>query len=67
MANNILKITATFIGKNGSLGYETGKEYELTVPSSKQIVVYREELGKGHCVYESLAAFLKNWKNIKTL
>lgn len=56
-------ITATFTGTN-SLGYETGKEYQLKVANIQGISVRRLD-GTGKCPYQSLSAFLKNWNNIR--
>jgi hypothetical protein len=55
-------IKAKFTGTN-SLGYETGKEYELKIYDVKGISVRRND-GSGKCVYESLSSFFKNWTNI---
>ena len=58
-------IKATFVGTN-SLGYENGKDYELKVDNVDRISVTRLD-GNGKCPYESLAAFLKNWTNIRVV
>jgi len=55
-------IKAKFTGTN-SLGYETGKEYELKVADLQGISVVRLD-GTGKCPYMSLSSFLKNWTNI---
>lgn len=55
-------IKATFTG-TGSLGYETGKEYELTVANIQGVSVKRLD-NTGKCQYQSLSAFLKNWNKI---
>lgn len=59
--NNMI-IKATFTGTN-SLGYETGKEYELKVYEIKGVSVQRLD-SSGECPYMSLSSFLKNWNNI---
>lgn len=58
-------ITATFIGKN-SLGYENGKTYKLKTLPMTAITISRID-GTGECVYESINAFFKNWKDIKQI
>jgi len=58
-------IKAKFTGTN-SLGYETGKEYELKVFDIKGISVKRED-GSGECIYQSLSSFFKNWTNIEVI
>jgi len=55
-------IKATFTG-TGSLGYETGKEYDLTVANIQGVSVKRLD-NTGKCRYQSLSAFLKNWNKI---
>lgn len=52
-----MKVRATFIGKDGSLGYLKGKEYLLTVNRNS---VQRED-GTGYCEYGTIELFLKNW------
>jgi len=52
-------IKAIFIGENGSLGYETGKEYELILLDST--IKRRKDL-TGVCPYRSVETFLQNWK-----
>jgi len=51
-------IKAIFIGENGSLGYETGKEYELILIDST--IKRRKDL-TGVCPYRSIETFLANW------
>ena len=58
-----MKIKAEFIGSS-SLGYKTGKEYEIEVNDRKGMSVKRCD-GDGLCYYESISSFLKNWTNIK--
>ena len=59
-----MKITAIFQGRNGSLGYENGKRYGLTLANAKGMSVQRED-GTGLCPYQSLSAFLNNWSDIQ--
>jgi hypothetical protein len=56
-------IKAKFIGGN-SLGYETGKEYELKIEDQRSMTISRQD-GTGKCPYQSLSAFLRNWTDIK--
>lgn len=66
-------VTATFTGANGSMGYETGKEYRLKLifPTSQKILLKALRLdgndkmvSESACPYESVSAFLNNWKNV---
>lgn len=61
------RIKATFIGKDGSLEYVTGKEYSLYVIEgyNEAMRIWRVS-GGGTCAYRSIIAFLNNWTNIKT-
>ncbi len=65
-------IEATFIGKDGSLGYKREEKYILVLPNSLLVIstiegmtIYREIDGKGYCSYKSIYIFLQNWDNIK--
>lgn len=58
-------IKATFTGKNGSLGYVTGKTYLFRVSQAENIRI--EPISTTNvekCEYESIIAFLNNWDNI---
>ena len=55
-----MRIKAKFIGKD-SLGYVHGQEYELLIKSDQ---IMRKN-GSGFCPYGSVAAFLKNWDEVK--
>ena len=61
-----LKLTAEFIGRQGSLGYEKHKTYELTMVSNfadgSTTVFCNNHLP---CVYQSAYSFTTNWTNIK--
>lgn len=61
-----MTIKATFIGKNGSLGYVTYAIYELKVKQRGFTFIIERMDGSGKCPYGSTVAFLKNWTNIKT-
>lgn len=63
-----MKITATFKGKDGSLGYEHGKTYEdLVVIHYPNIntQVQRGEDATSMASYQSVYSFLSNWTDIK--
>ena len=63
-----IKIRAIFVGKNNSIGFETGKEYVLKVynnPFSKVTTIKTKEGLK--CFYSSALAFLFNWDKISNL
>lgn len=57
-----MRLTATFTGADGSLGYRTGQEYELDVD-----IDFRGRptiLRPKYCPYTSLWAFLDNWEKV---
>lgn len=56
-------ITATYKGLDNSLGYRTGETYMLIISQYHNRIVRMD--GTGACEYESIYAFLQNWKNIK--
>ncbi len=63
------KISAIFIGKNGSLGYVKNQRYELVVGSPfknlSSIEIRDENRGvESVCEYSSFFTFLDNWENI---
>lgn len=64
MANERLR--ATFIGKNGSLGYQTNRTYILDVMSIDKcpIAISRSKATGGYCEYESIISFFQNWKDV---
>lgn len=60
-----MEVKATYTGKNLSMGFETGKEYELRVqnnPFSKVTTIKTKDGLK--CLYSSALSFLFNWDNI---
>lgn len=66
----MVKIKATFTGTNGSLGYVTGKEYDLVLAQfvgNQKIHIHLYENGKQPCEYSNVITFLENWNNIKHL
>lgn len=69
------KVKAIFRGANGSLGYETDKEYTLVIhhESGGNIKIecanraFQVKFGLGKCEYESLTSFLANWDNVRVV
>lgn len=62
----MIVIDATFVGKDGSMGYRKGERYRLAVRRKKIIPVGRVTTSRGArvCPYGSIEAFLANWINI---
>jgi hypothetical protein len=67
----MITASATFTGKDGSLGFRTGQRYTielLAVEGEKHKVELRVP---GHpeqyCPYCCIETFLCNWTNVKTL
>lgn len=64
-------IEATFIGEDGSLGYQTGRRYRLRLRHQgwrrRQpfIEIIRTDSEGGYCPYESFHAFVRNWTDIR--
>lgn len=57
---------AKFIGRNGSLGLENGKVYDIeAVPSRSWYPIQLLIGGKVKCGYRSLETMLQNWELIK--
>lgn len=56
-------IVATFIGKNGSMGFRTGKEYQLWLfeKNGKYYISRRSENAVA-IPYDTMNAVKKNWK-----
>lgn len=64
-----MKIHATFIGKDGSLGYQKGLRYTLFL-SWDNCVIHIEEPNPENtkpCIYSNIGNFLQNWENISRL
>ena len=59
-----MKIEATYIGSDGSLGYIHGEVYELYVNNT---FISRLNGTGGVCQYDTIHSFLSNWDNIKIL
>lgn len=67
MALKWRKITAIFNGKDGSLGFVFGREYTLSIEYSlgrSGIRVRRVDDLEKTCTYDSIGAFLDNWKYV---
>lgn len=62
---NEIRVKATFKGKNGSMGFETGKQYTLTLTKYKDGGLLAED-DFNHCEYGSFIAFLNNWENVSS-
>ncbi len=63
--NNIIK--AIFKGKNSSFGYETNKEYTLSIQHKKGNNILIQNGDKELCEYESMISFLNNWDIIRNV
>ncbi len=64
------KIKATFIGQDGNLGYEHGKEYELHIEALRwhpgsSMRIYCLANREGTCPYRNIETFLENWTHIE--
>lgn len=61
-----MKVTAKFIGEDGSLGYVREREYILEFETLVNGIRIYDTIGKGMvCRYDSLKAFLNNWSVLK--
>lgn len=58
------QVIAKFKG-TPSLGYMTGKSYELSLIMSNSKVWISREDGSGECPYDTLTGFLKNWEILR--
>lgn len=80
MAKKVMRAKGIFKGKNGSCGYETGKEYRLILQHTKKdnIIVESPDVPHtrgqrtphdqdGYCEYGSLLAFLSNWEGVSEI
>lgn len=64
------RITATFKGKDGSLGYRNGKQYTLTIGSGIDGMIINDVSrpnNSGRCEYSSLDSFFDNWDNVQVI
>lgn len=58
-----MRVSATFTGSDGSLGYVRGRRYTLTLRS----LFYSDALeivSPVMCPYANLTAFLRNWQSV---
>ena len=63
-------IIAKFIGKDGSKGFKKNKNYLFEVSDtykSEWKIIIQNTNGAEWCPYNSLEAFLKNWKVLKVV
>jgi hypothetical protein len=60
----MIKIKAIFRGADGSLGYRTGRIYELYFYTHVGKIIIRHQTFeiRGRCPYNSLKLFLDNWE-----
>lgn len=58
-----MRIAATFIGEDGSLGYQHRQRYILDV---RDHAIVRID-GTGFCPYTGIEAFLSNWTAVERL
>lgn len=61
---------AKFIGKNGSMGFVTGRIYNIKtrcgfVYGKTPCLIVVDVLNKNSCPYSSLESMLENWELIK--
>ncbi|MFN4249077.1 MAG: hypothetical protein ACK4EY_15220 [Flavipsychrobacter sp.] len=65
----ILNVVAAFDGKNGSMGFETGKEYTLRMNlyADGAIMIVSVNGSALVCPYSGLKTFFENWTNIKPI
>jgi hypothetical protein len=68
-----MKVRAIFTGTNGSLGYETGREYTLYVHRDMKCITIERSapeddywcVNNGWCTYSTIYTFLANWDCIR--
>ena len=63
-------IIAKFIGKDGSQGFKKNKTYFLEAPDTSKSewkIIIQNTAGAEWWPYNSLEAFLKNWKVLKVV
>lgn len=59
-----------FVGKDGSMGLEYGRIYNVSIHTNRQYIVVRWNKGPKRpyepqsCPYDSLKAVLRNWKEV---
>lgn len=57
----MVTIKATFVGKDGSLGYRHDRRYSLHLDGSTIRLLGTEPDDRSACVYDSLQSFFENW------
>ena len=61
--NNYIRVVSTFIGKDGSRGFEKGTVYILKMKITDGYIIVSSENNKSlWCPYGSMDMFLENWK-----
>jgi hypothetical protein len=63
-------VSAIFIGKDGSCGYQKDKKYILILGrdlKTGSINIKRESDEEGSCEYSNILKFLDNWDNISNV
>ena len=60
-------VKAIFKGKNGSMGFETNKEYTINVNQVQNGYIKIDGSGGLWCDYNSIGSFLTNWDNIRVV
>ena len=61
--NNYIIVVATFIGEDGSRGFEKGTVYILKMKITDSYIIVSSENNEGlWCPYGSMNTFLENWK-----
>jgi len=59
----MVKITAKFAGRDGSMGLKKGGEYDIKMYANCAWIMRNAE--KIACPYQTIESFLRNWDNIK--
>lgn len=58
----LLNIKAVFLGRDGSCGFRTGKEYDLWMfERNDKIYISRRSMDAMAIPYDTMAAVRKNW------
>lgn len=53
---------AKFKGADNSMGFKTGKIYNLKSRLSDDLIIVETKDNKLRCLYSSIETFLQNWK-----
>jgi len=66
-----IKVKATFKGKDGSMGFITGKEYTLKLDAwnlmDNSLSIYDINNMNHYCEYTSFITFLNNWRDVSSV